>query len=216
MRTHNPCTNEKGFVLVAGLVFVAILTILGTTAYMTTSSDLQVAYNYRKAREAFYGAEGGAHEARYRLRPGVTGTITDTASPKNANWCVYIVAASLGGASWNPNPAINTVSGDPEYNAFFTNTVVASLQTHNPPTNPDIPYWVKVRHKREWDAIQAGHTTALPHYQDHNLSVTGITAASRGSIIYYGLQGTSTNRHYTTAGTTDDPPAEIITATFVQ
>ncbi|OGQ97614.1 MAG: hypothetical protein A2521_10575 [Deltaproteobacteria bacterium RIFOXYD12_FULL_57_12] len=201
-----PKSNEQGFVLVAGLVFVAILTILGTTAYMTTTGDLQVSYNYRKSREAFYGAEAGTQEALYRLRPAAgAASISDTASPQNPNWCVYIVASSLGGTAWNP------ATGDPEYNASFTNTKVVSLQT-------TIPCWVKVRHKREYDAVQAGHTTSAPHYTDADgtPSIAGITSGSRGNIIYYGFRGTSTAHPYTKSGASNDPPVEIITSRFVE
>ena len=68
MKYNDPIKNEKGVVLISGLVIMGILTIVGATAYMTTSSELDVSRNYRVAKKAFYAAEAGTEEARGRLK----------------------------------------------------------------------------------------------------------------------------------------------------
>ena len=59
--------NEKGMVLPLGLMFLAIIAILGTTAVIITTTDLKIGSNYRASEQAFYAAEAGISEALYRL-----------------------------------------------------------------------------------------------------------------------------------------------------
>jgi Tfp pilus assembly protein PilX len=51
--------NEHGVALVISLMFLAILGMLGTTAYVMTSTDLKIGRNYQQASQAFYGADAG-------------------------------------------------------------------------------------------------------------------------------------------------------------
>ena len=59
--------NEKGMVLPLGLMFLAIIAILGTTAVIVTTTDLKIGSNYRASVQAFYVAEAGINEAMHRL-----------------------------------------------------------------------------------------------------------------------------------------------------
>jgi hypothetical protein len=59
--------NEKGMVLPLGLMFLAIIAILGSTAVIVTTTDLKIGSNYRASVQAFYAAEAGISEALYRL-----------------------------------------------------------------------------------------------------------------------------------------------------
>ena len=61
---HN---NEKGFVLPVGLMFMAIIAILGTTAVIVTTTDLKIGSNYRDSKQAFYIAEAGLARAAAEL-----------------------------------------------------------------------------------------------------------------------------------------------------
>ncbi len=51
--------NEKGIALITALLFLMVLTILGTTAVMISSTDIKIGGNYKTAKEAFYDAEAG-------------------------------------------------------------------------------------------------------------------------------------------------------------
>jgi hypothetical protein len=51
--------NERGVALVISLMFLAILAMLGTTAYVMTSTDLKIGSNYRQYAQTFYEANGG-------------------------------------------------------------------------------------------------------------------------------------------------------------
>ena len=59
--------NEKGMVLPLGLMFLAIIAILGTTAVIVTTTDLKIGGNYKTSVQAFYVAEAGINEAMHRL-----------------------------------------------------------------------------------------------------------------------------------------------------
>ena len=48
------CANEKGAALIVVLVMLLLLTILGATLLATSTTDLQIAGNYRNNQKAFY------------------------------------------------------------------------------------------------------------------------------------------------------------------
>ncbi|MBE9541957.1 MAG: hypothetical protein IMF01_06530, partial [Proteobacteria bacterium] len=83
--------NEKGMVLPLGLVFLAIITILGTTAVILTTTDLKIGSNYRASEQAFYAAEAGIEEARARFRGTADDLIRiDDGHPTNSGWEAFI------------------------------------------------------------------------------------------------------------------------------
>ena len=59
--------NEKGMVLPLGLMFLAIITILGTTAVILTTTDLKIGSNYRASEQAFYDADAGVQYVLKKL-----------------------------------------------------------------------------------------------------------------------------------------------------
>lgn len=70
--------DEKGMVLVIGLLIVAVLMLLGATAVMTSTTDIKISTNYKTSSQAFYIAEAGIERAREQLRtdPGLYGSTT--------------------------------------------------------------------------------------------------------------------------------------------
>jgi len=59
--------NEKGFVLPVGLMFLAIIAILGTTAVIITTTDLKIGTNYKSSVQAFYDADAGVQYVLKKL-----------------------------------------------------------------------------------------------------------------------------------------------------
>lgn len=51
--------NRDGFVLVAALIFLVILTVMGMSASSSMQVEMMISKNDRLAKEVFYGAEGG-------------------------------------------------------------------------------------------------------------------------------------------------------------
>lgn len=212
--------DEKGMVLVVVLLLISVLLLLGSTAVMTSTTDMKISANYKAGNQAFYAAEAGVEEMRARLR----GSLSDTVIIKDPNypdskWSAYIITSG----SW-------TTSSDPDYTSYNTasykkyipislsqtNTTVQANTLQS--TVPIIPYWVRVKHKTEYDAEQQGHTTGHPHYADLDGNTTGgHTLAAPGNIVYYGYRNaTSTTLECFTSSSTPSKsranPVEIIRA----
>jgi hypothetical protein len=56
--------GEAGFALIVAILALMLLTFLGLTLAMTTSTELQIATNYRWGQQALYNAEAGLEVAR--------------------------------------------------------------------------------------------------------------------------------------------------------
>lgn len=90
--------NETGMALAIALLFLAVLTLLGSTAVMVTTTDMKIGGNYMTSKQAFYVAEAGLELMKSYLKydrnvdtnhswanadfyfPSPTGTITVTNS----------------------------------------------------------------------------------------------------------------------------------------
>jgi hypothetical protein len=64
----DPGRHQAGFALVVALLTLLILTFLGLTLATTTSTELQIATNFRRAQQALFNAEAGIEIARRALR----------------------------------------------------------------------------------------------------------------------------------------------------
>jgi hypothetical protein len=58
---------ERGFALVLAILSLMLLTFLGLTLATTTSTELQIATNYRWSQQALYNAEAGLEAAKVIL-----------------------------------------------------------------------------------------------------------------------------------------------------
>ena len=64
----SPLTSQKGYMLVAALTLMTGLTLLGTTAYILSSTDIKVGANYKNSQQALQIAMAGGERARELLR----------------------------------------------------------------------------------------------------------------------------------------------------
>jgi Tfp pilus assembly protein PilX len=60
--------SDKGFLLVATLALLSVLTLLGTTAALLTRTDNKISGNFRNAQSTLQVAMGGAQRAKEVLR----------------------------------------------------------------------------------------------------------------------------------------------------
>jgi len=60
-------SNQKGFILIAGLTLLTVLTLLGTTAYILSSTDIKIGGNFRDSQSALQVAMAGAERGRAQL-----------------------------------------------------------------------------------------------------------------------------------------------------
>lgn len=65
---HTVVASEKGFLLIAALTLMAALTLLGTTAYILSSTDIKIGGNFRNNQMVLQVAMAGAERARELLR----------------------------------------------------------------------------------------------------------------------------------------------------
>src|SRR5512134_2636913 len=63
---------EGGFALVLALLALLLLTFLGLTLAVTTSTELQIATNYRWSEQSRYVAEAGIEAGKIMLRETVS------------------------------------------------------------------------------------------------------------------------------------------------
>jgi hypothetical protein len=61
-------SKEDGFALILALLALMLLTFLGLTLATSTSTELQVATNYRWSQQAYYNAEAGMEAVKIILR----------------------------------------------------------------------------------------------------------------------------------------------------
>ncbi len=61
-------SNNRGVALVVALLLLAALALLGTTAFLFSTTETKIGNNYRSSEQALYVAEAGIQEALYRLR----------------------------------------------------------------------------------------------------------------------------------------------------
>ncbi len=95
--------GERGFALVLAILSLMLLTFLGLTMAATTSTELQIATNYRWSQQALYNAEAGLEAARY-----VLGEVADPGS----EWSTRI--PKLRTTSWTPVPPTAVAFADGE------------------------------------------------------------------------------------------------------
>jgi len=89
--------NELGVVLITSLLFMAILSVAGTTAYLVSSSEMTVSGNYKRSRQAFYDAEAGVNYVLAGVESGLAdGTLVLSGSTVIVNF------TAPGGFSFDP------------------------------------------------------------------------------------------------------------------
>ncbi len=199
--------------LLVALLALAILTERGSIALTATVNELADSQNHKAVSQAFMTAEAGIEEAKSRLMGFPAGPypnwIGDPNATPNPLWSAYVVTSPTWTTALDPdfNPAQTNYFPTPGFNTNST-LVVNSLQA-------TIPYWIKIKHKTEYDAEQAGHKPGTIHYQDNDGNPAGNhTPANPGSVIYYGYPpGSTTPVQYTITGsTTGLQPVEVVRA----
>jgi hypothetical protein len=80
--------REAGFALILAILALMLMTFLGLTLATSTSTELQIATNYRWGQQAHYNAEAGVNYAKALLR--------------FMDWSMVLPAPRMGGTETNP------------------------------------------------------------------------------------------------------------------
>jgi type IV pilus assembly PilX-like protein len=86
--------HEAGIALIMAILALMLLTVIGLTLAMTTSTEVQIAANYRWGQQALYNAEAGVEGGKRILQ--------------TLNWAALLPPARLG---WNPTGTPTTMTG---------------------------------------------------------------------------------------------------------
>lgn len=82
--------NQRGVVLVMGLLLLLALTVIAMGSMSTMVTDVKISGNYDAAQQVFFVAEAGLEDARSRLNPNLSNyPITDDETD-NPYWVVII------------------------------------------------------------------------------------------------------------------------------
>lgn len=210
-RTRLATSNERGSVVLLCLVILLMVTSFGMIALHTTDSELQAAGQRKAAVTSFFAAESGLAEAMRRLKelPSSSDYLGDAAAPHDPDWSAYLLTDS----SWE-------TTDDPSYDTSLTNYIPITSDLTNTTVQAnskqsEINYFVRIRHKREYDAELAGHTPSYPHYVDNDVFTTPNSDAARGGIVYYGYGDPAQPTRavqFTPSSATKHHPVEILTA----
>ncbi len=105
MRNIRNChKDEEGFVLIAALFIMLILTLIGIAANRNTSTELDIAGNDRTHKESFYEADGGTELASEVLEQNIACLQFDADAPgqgrtlagSTTEYDIYVNSGSLG------------------------------------------------------------------------------------------------------------------------
>jgi len=142
--------GESGFLLIAALVFLAILSLVGTTAYLLSSTDIKIGGNYRNTRKALQVALAGTEQGREVLRQVNAGNgspVTTDPTSFNAELVYYaagnqplISSGTLDGYSYTVT--MSNDADDPGGNTADSNNKV--LLTSTATGNNDVKATVEI------------------------------------------------------------------------
>jgi len=136
--------NEKGMVLSVALMLLAILTLLGSAAIVSTGTDVKIAGNWKNQAKVFYLAEAGADYAKNALGGNVDldgDSVVDKTQIFNDNqtvtWDSTAVLANLHmGASGNvtivrdsTDPLLAMITSEAAYGG--TRTIIKVIVKRN-------------------------------------------------------------------------------------
>jgi len=82
--------DEKGAVLVTGLLLILMLTILSMAAMMSTATELKIAANDRTSKRVFYVSEAGLEDARSRMQVGASASPIYDNQFSNPSWMAFV------------------------------------------------------------------------------------------------------------------------------
>lgn len=103
-------SDERGAALILVLIMLLLLTIIGATLLTSSTTDLQIAGNYRNNEEAFYNADAAVEYAQTgnlpggeniytKIIPDVTNTFTSSLENEDGNIIAQYSVQYIGNGS---------------------------------------------------------------------------------------------------------------------
>lgn len=117
MSARSTHRGQEGFALILALLALMLLTLLGLTLATTSTTELQIAANYRWSQQALYNAEAGLEVGRFALAGMGDGSLVLPAA-RGGDW-----NEATGGPAGAPAPRFSRADayGNPSRNFENTN-----------------------------------------------------------------------------------------------
>jgi Tfp pilus assembly protein PilX len=120
VRNRHAAPGESGFALILAILALMLLTMLGLALATTTSTELQIATNYRWSQQALYNAEAGVEVGKIILRSAQPDFSTVLPAARTTPWTGTTSPSIAGGGASAPysradswgNPSRNFESWD--------------------------------------------------------------------------------------------------------
>ncbi len=124
--------EQKGIILVTVLMIILLLSILGVTGFILSTSESRLASIDRAAKRSFYIAEAGIEEARGRMQSTSSNPITDP-SPNDPGWKVFV----------GPQDRVTDLGYNPSYPRIDRLSALdyVFLVTHKVNSSNQVLYW---------------------------------------------------------------------------
>jgi Tfp pilus assembly protein PilX len=116
---------QDGFLLSAALTLLTALILLGTTAFILSSTDIKIGGNFRNNQMALQVAMAGAERAREALR------VENLASSDKASFSDELNSATRKGANGALNGYTTTTDDTPLANGTMNNVTYAAYLTND-------------------------------------------------------------------------------------
>ena len=158
---HN---NEKGMVLATGLIFLAIIAILGITAVVLTTTDLKIGSNYRASEQAFYTAEAGVQEALFRIS-----LVNDSTK-----------TIAQGGSQVSVNGVTNAYIGDPSSGGYDPDWQVKIYFVEDAAT----PDTATLLPKADWPNMNYDEVT-IRHEKESDIGIDINADGDTDDLVFY-------------------------------
>ena len=209
---HNIHTS-RGIALIVAMFALLILSLIGLGLLSVSSIEVLVNQNSKSSRAAYFAADAGTEEARFRLMTTGANAIPP---PGNTTSAIYIRANTTidptsGSASTNPyfDPEYSVISKRDNYGAQTTaasGLTSATFYTTMQGSTNQVPYaWVKITRKTE---NLAGQTV-------DNDSTNNNTAVYYGGSTVTGMTSQYV-RDATNSPTHNGNPVYLVTAMSVE
>jgi len=128
---RSACMNENGAVLVIALAFMALLTMLGTTAVLMTTTDMKIGANYKDSERAFNDAQAGVQYAIGKMEEGLKAWPRTFTLPTSSTAATPLISTFTvpSGFGFTYPSEITQISTDPDIYQFVTSGTGAQNST---------------------------------------------------------------------------------------
>jgi hypothetical protein len=120
MRRQGICESEQGAALVISLMFLTILALVGSTAVVLTTTDMQIGKNYLQYKQAFYQADAGVQFVKATIEGDLKNGTTNVL-PSTVGDTLRFTATPSGYSSVSISD-IKKISDSPNQVYMFTST----------------------------------------------------------------------------------------------